>query len=265
MGNNWQGAVRVVARTGVFTACTTSLLAIEETHRYFVGKQKRPEVLDAYLRKWAGLSLQLFGVQWSVQTTEGQYKDTSPRKSVGRLIIANHRSPIDVILLQHLFGGHALSRADLARWPLLGLSARRAGTLFVDRSNSGSRLSALREIRNRLDGGATLLVFPEGATFAGDEVRPFNRGAFLAASEGNTEVVSVGIAYEPGCEFVDESFAQHLGRIAARKVTRVYACVGSTRSFEPGTKAATIAETIRGEVQLLTHRARSWLNLGSPL
>ena len=40
------------------------------------------------------------------------------------------------------------------------------------------------------------MLYPEGTTYSGDEVRPFRAGAFLAAQRTGAEIVPVGIAYE---------------------------------------------------------------------
>ena len=99
----------------------------------------------------------------------------------GHLVVANHRSTADILVLLRTFGGRMVSRADLAGWPLVGAAARAVGTLFVDRSDAASGATAVRAIRTRLVAGDTVIVFPEGTTFPDDEVRPFHAGAFVAA------------------------------------------------------------------------------------
>ena len=106
---------------------------------------------------------------------------TAPPQGRGHLVVANHRSTADILVLLRAFGGHMVSRADLARWPLVGVAARAVGTVFVDRANAASGANAVRAIRDRLAEGHTVIVFPEGTTFPDDEVRPFHAGAFVAA------------------------------------------------------------------------------------
>jgi 1-acyl-sn-glycerol-3-phosphate acyltransferase len=183
---------------------------------------------------------------------------TLPTSNKPRLIVANHRSPFDIGVLLSLFGGHALSRADLAGWPVLGLAARRAGTIFVDRESEASGASALRTIRRRLSEGATILVFPEGATFEGDEVRPFKPGAFAALRGLDAEIVPVGLVYDPGVEFVEESFVEHVLRVAARPRTRCVVNIGT--SLPAHGRAKDLAESAHGVVQHLVTGARAkWL------
>src|SRR6478609_5701447 len=90
---------------------------------------------------------------------------------------------------------NTVSRADLAGWPVIGLAARRVGTLFVDRSDKRSGAAVINAMITGLESGRGVMVYPEGTTFAGDEVRPFRAGAFLAAQRAGAEIVPVGIAY----------------------------------------------------------------------
>jgi hypothetical protein len=65
------------------------------------------------------------------------------------------------------------------------------------------------------------------------------------------------VAYEAGCEFVDESFGQHLTRVAQRPVTRVGLCIGKPREASELGDRETMAAVMQTEVQALVHRARA--------
>lgn len=171
-----------------------------------------------------------------------------------RLVVSNHRSPLDILLLLERFGGVVLSRADLANWPILGPAARKAETIFVDREDTLSGVLAVRALRDRLAQDHTVVVFPEGTTSAGDAVRPFQQGAFAAARGLPVEIVPVGIAYPPGSEFLDETFTQHMTRMARRPRTEVACVIGEPRPM-PATRKG-IPEALRADVQELVYRAR---------
>jgi 1-acyl-sn-glycerol-3-phosphate acyltransferase len=250
----WNEA-RSVARLLGLGAMTAGWLGTASLHEAFVHPADRHALFQQYLRRWA---------ESLVRTTGGRVTLTPesviPEQRGPRLVVANHRSPFDIGVLLALFGGHALSRADLANWPVLGLAARRAGTIFVDRDQAGSGASAIRAIRKRLMEGASILVFPEGGTFAGDEVRPFRGGAFSALRGLDVEIVPVGLAYDPGSEFVDESFVEHVLRVSRRQETRCVVHLGTPRIARG--RAQELAEELREEVQVLVGRARDhWTTL----
>jgi 1-acyl-sn-glycerol-3-phosphate acyltransferase len=208
-----------------------------------------------WVRRWAAGLLALFGV-------ERRFSGQPVRWGGGpRLVVANHRSPLDIIVLLECFGGFVLARHDLAVWPMLGFAARESGTIFVDRNDARSGVKAIREIRKRLVEGHTVIVFPEGTTHAGDEVHPFQGGALAAVRGLDVELLPVGIAYRPGAEFVNEGFGQHVLRAAQRARTPVAVCVG--RPLRANAKREVLAAALRDEVQALVHAARD--SLGSSL
>ena len=84
-------------------------------------------------------------------------------------------------------------------------------------------------------------------------VHPFLGGAFSAVSGLDAELVPVGIAYDPGAEFVDETFAAHLMRVAQRPRTRVALCVGEALPASHDREA--MAAKLRAAVQGLVGKA----------
>jgi 1-acyl-sn-glycerol-3-phosphate acyltransferase len=181
-----------------------------------------------------------------------------PPRGRGHLVVANHRSTADILLLLRAFGGCMVSRADLAKWPLVGIAARSVGTVFVDRSDVVSGANTVRAIRDRLRGGDAVIVFPEGTTFLGDEVRPFRAGAFVAALRSGADVVPVGIAYarDSGAAFVNESFPAHLARMAAAAPSEVALNIGAPIAIEATAHAAQLRDRAQDEVARLVAEAR---------
>jgi 1-acyl-sn-glycerol-3-phosphate acyltransferase len=245
-------AARSGARALAMGTLTLSMLAGVSVHERLSAPEARRPIFQRWMQTWAHSLLRLFGVQHS------WYGEQTPATARARLVVSNHRSPLDILLLLQRFGGVMLSRADLASWPVLGPAARRAQTIFVDREDTLSGVLAVRTLRDRLEKQHTVIVFPEGTTLAGDEVRPFQQGAFAAARGLDVEIVPVGIAYPPGSEFLDESFGQHMTRMARRPRTEVVCVVGRSRVM-PSTRKG-IAEQLRVDVQELVHEARRQLN-----
>jgi 1-acyl-sn-glycerol-3-phosphate acyltransferase len=247
---------RGVRRLVGLGARTLGWVGLATAHQQLVPDEERTPVFQYWLRYWARSLVTSCGGE--VTLTPGS---VVPPQTRARLVVSNHRSPFDIGVLLGLFGGHPLSRADLADWPVLGMAATRAGAIFVDREDAGSGASAIRAIRSRLQGGASILVFPEGGTFEGDEVRPFKGGALAAVRGLDVDVVPVGIAYDPGAEYVEEGFVDHVLRVAQRPRTRIVVEIGTPR--RPEGKTATLAAALRDDVQRLVDGARAhWRTLG---
>jgi 1-acyl-sn-glycerol-3-phosphate acyltransferase len=241
-----------IAGLGAITAgMLPGLLAHEAAATRLMGEPATERVRDAWVGAWSAAMLALFGLH---VTRDGPV----PPPGRARLIVSNHRSTADILILLRTFGGRMVSRADLAGWPLIGFAARSAGTLFVDRADAASGATALRSMQSHMARGSSILVFPEGTTFPDDTVRPFHPGAFVAAARARVDVVPVGLAYEKGsgAAFFGESFTAHLARMAAARPSRVALCVGPI--FEGGARgrASELRDRAQGAVQELVIRAR---------
>ena len=238
-------------RAAGMATLTMSMLGGVELHQRLSRSADKQPLFQAWMKLWAARLLDLFGARITLCT------DLPPAAAGGRLVVANHRSPMDILLMLRYFGGVVLSRSDLADWPVIGLAARRAETIFVDRENTVSGVLAVRALRDRLERGRTVIVFPEGTTVAGDSVLPFQEGAFAACRGLPAEIVPVGIAYTPGTEFIEDSFVAHVKRVAQRPITRIALAVGAPRPVQ-GTRRQ-LTETLHADVQQLVHRARAAL------
>ena len=104
---------------------------------------------------------------------------------------------------------------------------------------------------------------PEGTTFAGDDVREFQAGAFIAVAREKGAVTPVGVAYETrDAIYGDEPVGDHMKRIARAPAIRVAVAVGTPFSAA-GAGVRSLAERARSEVQALVRRARGVVG-GSP-
>jgi 1-acyl-sn-glycerol-3-phosphate acyltransferase len=244
------------ARGAGLVGWTAVMLAAVESHKLVdrelrSGDEQDP-IFERYMRAWTAGLLRMFAVE--VHIVPGL-----PPPAVGpRLVVSNHRSAVDIPILLTHFGGSALARSDLEHWPLLGLAARKAQTIFVDRESRHSGAQAIRAIREQLRRERTVNVFPEGTVFEGDEVRPFNAGAFAASRGLGVEYVPVGLTYPPGHEFREDGFVEHLGAVASRPRETVVMAVGEPLRLDG--RAAKVSEQLHAEVQRLVHEARRELD-----
>lgn len=245
------------ARIGGAVGATIAQLVEYLARSRFLAPAGQKELLTRSVKRYGKTLADILRVE---RVTAGAFSQGAR----GRLVVANHRSAIDIPILLELTGGHMVSKSDVANWPLLGLAATRAGTIYVDRSDSLSGVSAIRVMRTLLSDGETVCIFPEGTTFAGDEVQPFHPGSFLAALRTNAEIVPVGIAYEEnsGAEFLNETFGNHVLRICNRGPKRAAIFIGSPIVVGEKARAAALAEQTQIAVQEAVNRARALVGRG---
>lgn len=110
------------------------------------------------------------------------------------LYLSNHSSWLDIAVLGGAIDAAFVSKAEIGRWPLIGLVARLGRTVFVSRSRHRTGDEA-REIRDRLAAGDSLILFPEGTSSDGTRVLPF-RSSFLAAAEAAEAIRPVSVVYD---------------------------------------------------------------------
>ena len=198
------------------------------------------------LQRWGFGARRILGIQSRV---EGPV--TPPTR--GRLVVSNHRTPLDIVSLMCLFKGHFLANHKTRNAPVVGYAAELVGTLFVDREDKRSGANAIRAMRRLLEEKRTVIVFPEGTTHGGDEVRAFQRGAFLAAKGLDVEIVPVGLVYPEGHEFTEPPLGAHARAFLSRRVNRCWVQVGEPFDAQ---EAVRNEELVRARVQELVNQAR---------
>ena len=246
--------VRRAARIAAFAALTPTMLAaysLDDARRTLGPREKRA-LRDRWFGAWCAAMLRVFGLEVVV------LGDARRASEAGRLVVSNHRGVADVLVLLHTFGGCMVSRADIARWPVIGTAGKKLGTVFVDRADIRSGASTIRAMRSLLAEGETVSIFPEGTTFAGDEVRPFHAGGFVAAQGAGAAIVPVGLAYAKDSEaaFLDETFPEHLAKMAAAPRSRVVVAIGEPLALPDGARSKEIAALARQAVAREIARAR---------
>jgi 1-acyl-sn-glycerol-3-phosphate acyltransferase len=259
--------VRAPLRTAGFVGLTFGFLVGFESERALAKTDhERDDVTYRWMQRYGVGLLALYGLEARVRGAHieapwGRYpaRDEQGR---GRLFVMNHRSMFDIFVNLAYFETNIVSRADLAHWPVIGLAARRVGTLFVDRQSKQSGAAVIATMCDAVTRGRAVMTYPEGTTYLGDEVRPFRAGAFLAAQRTGAEIVPVGIAYGgDGSEFLDEPFVNHLMRVSSARRTLVGVSVGEPIRG-PHEDVEALREQARARVQELTHEARALIAKG---
>lgn len=122
------------------------------------------------------------------------------QKKAGVIYTSNHVSYLDILVHGSWMNGLFVAKSDIASWPIFGFLAKLQGVFFVER-----RPSAAKEQKEKLEhylfNGVRLMMFPEGTTSNGWEVKPFKSSLFGAAISEDTDhkreiyVQPVSIAY----------------------------------------------------------------------
>lgn len=96
------------------------------------------------------------------------------------LLLANHLSWMDIMVLAGASGSAFVAKDDVAAWPVIGWLARLNRTVFIARSDRAGVRGQADALRRALAGGLAVTLFPEGTTEGGAAILPF-RASLVAA------------------------------------------------------------------------------------
>lgn len=121
---------------------------------------------------------------------------TGPMPKPGTLIVANHMSWFDIVVIGAVMPLSFIAKSEVKSWPLFGQLARLHSTVFVDRRRGRHALAERDRLSARLKRGDCMVLFAEGTSTDGLRVLPF-KSTFFAAIEGQAErpVQAMSLAY----------------------------------------------------------------------
>ena len=236
------GAFRAATRAASFALWTSGAVLSYRVLRRMRDHYNTWEGKRSLIQRWSYGVLPIFGLDVAV-------RGLPPDEPGPYLVVANHRSPLDILLSVHLVGGVFLSHDGVADIPVIGSAAKVNETIFVNQDDKHSGAAAMRQMRRRLTEGRNVIAFPEGNTFRGDEVRPFQPGVFAAARGlDHVKLLPLGLAYEAGAEYVDESFERHLFRMSAKPRTAVWGVIGEPMAVPRRGQEEAVRQVVQGLV-----------------
>jgi 1-acyl-sn-glycerol-3-phosphate acyltransferase len=147
------------------------------------------------------------------------------------LFVSNHSSWLDIMVLGATLEACFIAKREVGEWPVVRTIARLGRTVFVSRSRTQTKGEATL-IRERLEAGDNIILFPEGTTSDGSRVLPF-RSAFLSVADKARVVQPVSLVFDrlgglPATRrdrplfawYGDTDIATHFWRLARRAKTR---------------------------------------------
>lgn len=209
---------------------------------------------------------------FSVQVTQS---GTPPSAGEPALVLANHISWLDIIVLGSLRPLSFVAKSEIAGWPVIGTLARLQRTVFIDRAKRKATASVNATVADRLAGGDLIVLFAEGTTSDGNRLLPF-RSSLVGAARTAIDPEAGGldrIRLQPmaityprrnglplvRCErpeiawYGDMELAPHLAVFLAQGPIDVHVVWGAPIAFEAGTdrkRATALAEaSVRAVMQ----------------
>lgn len=151
-----------------------------------------PERLRPFLIKvvsfYCRFGLVLFGVEVEI--------DPCFKKDKNYLIVANHLSYLDVIILGAFYPSSFVTSVEIQKTFFLGQICQLGGCLFVERRSRKHLSKEVAQLTAALKSGINVCVFPEGTSTNGESVLRFRRPLFQAAIDSGVAVLPIAISYQ---------------------------------------------------------------------
>lgn len=169
---------------------------------------------------WSAALMPLLGVRVDWQ---------GPAPATPFLLVSNHLSYLDIMVLGSRLPAVFIAKAEVARWPVVGNLCRVVDTLFVDRKKKADLPRVLEHARAELDRGRGIVFFPEGTTSKGEALLPFRASLLDLPASLGLPVWAAAISYRTGpgdppahqsvCWWGDAPFPPHVwGLVRLRRV-----------------------------------------------
>lgn len=187
-----------------------------------------------YIQNWCMHVLTVLGVHLQLAPSSRDNASTTTQ-----LLVANHVSWLDVLVIQALHPCVFVAKSEVQRWPLVGSLAQACGVVFVDRSSPHSARKMVDDVANALHHGYCVAGFPEGTSSEGYEVSVFHANLFEAAIHREIDVLPLALRYTDTCSgalclkaaFVgDISFLQSLHQVLTTQQLNVKVHIGKSLS-----------------------------------
>lgn len=142
---------------------------------------------QAQVESWSLKMLAVLGITLELH---GQ-----PPRSGPVLLVANHISWLDILVMHAACYCRFVSKADVRHWPVIGTLATGGGTIYIERESRRDALRVVHHMAERLREGDVVAVFPEGTTSDGVALLPFHANLVQAAVSAQVPAQPVALSF----------------------------------------------------------------------
>ncbi len=171
----------------VVAVIATTLLGLGCIIAALIGVQdRRGSIFDWTPRVWSRILLAAAGVRVVMHNPE-RTGDGDPH-----IFVSNHMSWFDIpVLASSLPRYKFVAKAELFRIPMFGPAIRAIGMIPMERQNRKAAFAAYERAAEKIRGGSSVVVFPEGTRGDHYPIRPFKKGPFVLAIAAGVPIVPV--------------------------------------------------------------------------
>lgn len=136
------------------------------------------------IKIWMRVQMKLLGIKIE---TEGILDESCD------LVLMNHQSLLDIIVMEHIHNRDLawVAKKEIADLIFFGHIIKAPRMISIDRENKAGIMHLFKEVKDRLDKGRPIAMFPEGTRSDGSKMLKFKAGAKMVANKYKLKVQPV--------------------------------------------------------------------------
>jgi 1-acyl-sn-glycerol-3-phosphate acyltransferase len=169
--------------------------------------------------------------------------DVTGRVPATGMIVSNHLSYLDAVVLGALTPAVFVAKQEVRSWPLVGWLTAGGGTIYLKRENVRAAVDVNRKLASAIEQNVPIVIFPEGTTTGATDPLPFHPALFEPAQRSGAAVWPASLVYtinsgsegvaEKVCYWGDMTFMPHLLLLMRQRNLGATVCVADEPVFAP--------------------------------
>ncbi|WP_346889071.1 lysophospholipid acyltransferase family protein [Clostridium sp. UBA1056] len=157
-------------------------------HKNKLTEEKKEEYLYNLEKDWAISTIKYSELKVEVEGSKNLLNQTC-------VYVSNHQSMLDipVIMMNVKDTSGAVAKIEMKKVPVISYWMKELGCVFLDRENGREGLKAILEAIEKIKGGRSMLIFPEGTRTRSNGVGDFKKGSLKLAVKANVPVVPITV------------------------------------------------------------------------
>jgi 1-acyl-sn-glycerol-3-phosphate acyltransferase len=116
-------------------------------------------------------------------------------KTQSYVVVANHQSQYDIFVIYGWLGIDIkwVMKQELRKIPGIGIGCEKVGHIFIDRSNHEKAIASLKQAKEKIANGTSVIFLPEGTRSKDGSLGKFKKGAFKMALDLKLPILPITI------------------------------------------------------------------------
>ncbi|WP_413289803.1 lysophospholipid acyltransferase family protein [Bdellovibrio sp. HCB337] len=181
----FRGILRLFFAAIIIIAFLVAAIIIKIRHRRDVIARRKAFSLNATLH--CGLMVRLFNIEVTIKGT--------PVQNTNFLYVGNHMGFVDIFVLSSVMPALFITSQEMRETPFLGLLCEMAGCIFVERRSRTQIMNELGTLKEALEQGFNVVLYPEATSTNGEAVLPFKKTLMMAGPHAGRPIQTACINF----------------------------------------------------------------------